>query len=136
MMLTDDPERTYDLVKHQIAWRYDTYNAYSAMDTGRPAPDPVDPDRWRPGASAAQDAAPGFAPAAYHIVTPDEGVRRLKELAAIGLPIADLHVYCTAGIPDELTERHIELVCDHLVPAMAAGPAFDAEDRASNAPPA
>jgi hypothetical protein len=55
-------------------------------------------------------------------------VRRLKELAARRLPVADLHVYCTAGIPDELIERHIELVCDHLVPAMAAHTAAGAED--------
>ncbi|MGE3328188.1 MAG: LLM class flavin-dependent oxidoreductase [Acidimicrobiia bacterium] len=125
MMLTDDPERTYELVKRQIAWRYDTYNAHSAIGSGRPAPPLVDPDMWAPGAQGQDLSAPGVAPAEYHIVTPEEAVRRIKEIASSGFPIADLHTYCTSGVPDELVERHIELVCDHLIPALASKPSAD-----------
>jgi len=118
MMLTDDPERTFELVKDQLAWRYNTYNAYSAMGSGEPAPPPIDVERWRPG-STPGSGQPGFAPLMYHIVTPKEAIQRVQQLVDTGYPIEDVHLYCISGVPDEVTEHQIELVCDQLVPAVA-----------------
>lgn len=94
VFLADDPERARELIRPAGRHNRASYSGQSRQDS------PTFPRlRVRTAAGAATEVAEQIA----------------------GLPVTD--VFCFAdigGLPDDLVDRHIELVCDVLRPALAA----------------
>jgi hypothetical protein len=54
------------------------------------------------------------------VVTPDDAIERLTRWLG-PLPVLDVYLWDSiAGMPDDLAERHVELVASRLAPALAA----------------
>ena len=64
-------------------------------------------------------AEPEALPPAFDVVTPDEAIARLTEWLE-PLPVVDVYLWeSIAGMPDDLADRHVELVAGRLAPALA-----------------
>ena len=116
IVLADDPEAAWPRIAPHLAYQRETYARYSADGTGarpaslRPPQDDVESLRV-----AAAEALPPF----FDVVTPEEAVARLTRWLS---PLPVQHVYfweSVAGMPDDLADRHCELVATRLVPALA-----------------
>lgn len=113
MILADDPDEAFARAAPHIAYQWDSYNRYMVEGTDRPLPPPVDPTQWRKSASDG-------APARFPVLTADEAIAELKSRFE-GLPIEHAYLWGTvAGMPEDLAERHVELVCTVLAPALAS----------------
>jgi alkanesulfonate monooxygenase SsuD/methylene tetrahydromethanopterin reductase-like flavin-dependent oxidoreductase (luciferase family) len=130
-ILADDPEAAVARVGPHIAYQRSSYNRYGAE--GRPdgqsgattvTGGPVDLQALR------ERVNPPISPR-YDVVTAEEAITRLKAWLH-DRPISDIFMWGTiAGMPDELADRHAELVATVLAPAVAdlgiaAGPAVTA----------
>jgi hypothetical protein len=61
-------------------------------------------------------AAPTMLPPLFDVVTPDEAVRRMRSWLA-DLPVAHIYLWASiAGMPDDLADRHIELLATEVAP--------------------
>ncbi len=110
-VLADDPEAAWPRVREHLAYQWDTYNEYGAEGTGRDAPRPIDPDRWRTGS--------GDRPPRFEVLTPEDAAARLAVLAD-GVPLEEVYCWASiAGMPDDLVDRHLELLATRLRPLIA-----------------
>jgi hypothetical protein len=62
-----------------------------------------------------------MSPPSFDVVTPDEAVRRIRQWLA-DLPV-DTVYFCRsiAGMPEDLAERHVELLASGVAPRLGAG---------------
>ena len=110
-VLADDPEAAWPRVRDHLAYQWDTYNAYMVEGTGRDAPRPIDPERWR--------TPNGDRPARFEVLTPDDAAARLHTVLD-GLPVEEIYCWASiAGMPDDLVDRHLELLATRLRPLLA-----------------
>ncbi len=110
-VLADDPERAWARIAPHLQYQWESYGRYSAQGRGGAA-EPVDPESLR----ARQ--GPPLLPA-FDVVTPEQAIARLLPWLS-NLPVA--HVYfwdSIAGMPDDLADRHVELLAQHVAPALA-----------------
>jgi alkanesulfonate monooxygenase SsuD/methylene tetrahydromethanopterin reductase-like flavin-dependent oxidoreductase (luciferase family) len=122
-ILADDPEAAEARVAPHIAYQRSSYNRYGAEgrsdgQTGAStlSAGPVDVQSLR------ERRHPPISPR-YDVVTPDEAIARLRAWLP-GRPIEDIFMWATiAGMPDEIADRHAELVATVLAPALAEVPA-------------
>jgi hypothetical protein len=64
-------------------------------------------------------SAPGSVPG-LRVLTPDDAVAAVRE-ATDGSPVEHVYLWASvAGMPDDLVERHVELLCGRVAPALAA----------------
>jgi alkanesulfonate monooxygenase SsuD/methylene tetrahydromethanopterin reductase-like flavin-dependent oxidoreductase (luciferase family) len=122
IIVADDSDAAWPRVRDHLAWQWDVYNGHAVEGTGRPLPRPVDPDRWQypERGLPAQD---GIAPQRYDVLTPGDAVAAIRQQLDPRLPVTDVYLWTSiAGMPDDLTERHVELVCDVVAPALRADP--------------
>lgn len=107
LVLADDPEAAWPRIRPHLAYQWDTYNRYAVEGTGRPAPRPIDPDRWRA-------PAPDGGPPRFGVFTPEEAAAHVRSLTD-GLPVTQVYLWASiAGMPDDLAARHVELACTRL----------------------
>ncbi len=117
-ILADDPEAAWARIAPHIAYQRESYNRYGAegrkQGTGvaTVSGGPVDVkalrDRHGPPVSPRHD-----------VLTADEAIARLKAWLG-GRPVVDIFLWGTiAGMPDDLADRHTELVATVLAPALA-----------------
>jgi alkanesulfonate monooxygenase SsuD/methylene tetrahydromethanopterin reductase-like flavin-dependent oxidoreductase (luciferase family) len=117
-ILADDPEAAWGRIAPHIAYQRESYNRYGAegrkQGTGvaTVSGGPVDVkalrDRHGPPVSPRHD-----------VLTADEAIARLKAWLG-GRPVVDIFLWGTiAGMPDDLADRHTELVATVLAPALA-----------------
>ena len=102
-LLADDPERAWATVGRHAAYRWNSYGRYMFEGTRREAPAPVTPEDLM--------AADRF------VVGTAEQVAEVLRRRVEGLPVSDL--YCWAdypGMPDELVDRHLDLMFRKLAP--------------------
>ena len=108
LVLADDPEAVWPIVKPHLAYQWDSYNRYAVEGTGAPdTPRPIDPDRWR---------APGKdgAPPRFGVFTPEEAAAHIRAITD-GLPAEQVYLWAALpGLPDDLVDRHVELACTEL----------------------
>jgi alkanesulfonate monooxygenase SsuD/methylene tetrahydromethanopterin reductase-like flavin-dependent oxidoreductase (luciferase family) len=114
LILADDPERAADRVAPHYAWQRWTYRRAHAGADG--APPITSADDVRPQLRDLEGTG-------LLVCTPEEALavldRRLE-----GLPARHVYFWASvAGMPDDLVERHVELLCARIAPALAAGPA-------------
>ncbi|HEX7096922.1 MAG TPA: LLM class flavin-dependent oxidoreductase [Acidimicrobiales bacterium] len=114
IIVADDPDETFERLLPHICHQLNTYRAMAALGTGR-TPSEITPEKVR-----AQRGRKGVVPP-IEVLTPDDTVARLRELTE-GIPADE--VYCWASVaamPDDITARHVELLCTRVRPALAAG---------------
>jgi alkanesulfonate monooxygenase SsuD/methylene tetrahydromethanopterin reductase-like flavin-dependent oxidoreductase (luciferase family) len=111
--LSEDPEADWPRLRPHVAWQWDTYRRYGAEGVTDDIPPPVDPDRLR--LARAQGRLPMGT-----ILTPEDTVRLLVERIH-AMPFVDLHFWLsTAGMPDGLVDRHLELLASRVKPLLLA----------------
>jgi len=105
VLLADDPERAWALARPHFAWQIDSYNRHAVEGTGKPVPEPRDIDRLRNSQSQ---------PGRVGVMTVDQAVGLVRKRVG-DLPVDEVYFWATvANTPDELVDRHIELVCTEL----------------------
>jgi alkanesulfonate monooxygenase SsuD/methylene tetrahydromethanopterin reductase-like flavin-dependent oxidoreductase (luciferase family) len=103
--VTDDPDRTWAEIGEHVIYRWNSYNRYMFEGTRREA-DP--PQHFNP-----DDVRKRFI-----MGTPEHIAGVIRERTE-GLPVTD--VYCWSdypGLPDELTDRHLELTFSKVAPLL------------------
>lgn len=111
MVLSDDPERTWNEIKPFVSYQWTSYRRYMAEGTDRPMPRDVDPEPLRlPGKDG---SAPRF-----QVLTPADAAAFIRTTYA-GLPLEQVYFWASiAGMPDHVTQRHVELMCTELQPLL------------------
>jgi alkanesulfonate monooxygenase SsuD/methylene tetrahydromethanopterin reductase-like flavin-dependent oxidoreductase (luciferase family) len=120
LVLSDDPDRDWPTLRGYPAYQRDNYLTHAVRGTEKPVPPRTDPDGSRRGstATALWAAESGRSPR-IAIMTPEDAVEYLRELT-LDTPAELVFLWASIGaMPDSLEERHIELVCGRLVPALA-----------------
>jgi alkanesulfonate monooxygenase SsuD/methylene tetrahydromethanopterin reductase-like flavin-dependent oxidoreductase (luciferase family) len=103
MVVADDPERAMAQVLPFYGYQQDSYRRYRLEGTGAPEPKPISDDRLRQ---------------ALAVVTPADAVAAIRERTD-GLPVEHVYLWASiAGMPDDLAERHVELLFDQVAPAL------------------
>lgn len=111
LVLADDPEAAWPRLRDHVSYQWNTYRAYGVEGTQLPAPPPIDPEEWR---SPVDGQPPRF-----EVLTPEDAAQGLRARFA-GLPDAEALFWASiAGMPDDLVDRHIELLCTRLRPLIA-----------------
>lgn len=114
LILADDPEVAWERLKPHLEFQWRTYFEYAAegRDGGGLTPS-ADPEELR------LTTGPPLLPR-FDVVTPARALERLRPWLD-DLPAE--HVYfwgSIAGMPDDLVDRHVELLATQLAPALAA----------------
>jgi aryl-alcohol dehydrogenase-like predicted oxidoreductase/alkanesulfonate monooxygenase SsuD/methylene tetrahydromethanopterin reductase-like flavin-dependent oxidoreductase (luciferase family) len=110
VVLSDDPERDWTRLRPHFAYQRDSYHRYGAEGTDRPAPQPVD-------VGERMQARRGKVPT-LGVMTPEDAASAIRALIG-DMPVTDIFIWASIGaMPDDLQERHIELVCRELRPAL------------------
>jgi alkanesulfonate monooxygenase SsuD/methylene tetrahydromethanopterin reductase-like flavin-dependent oxidoreductase (luciferase family) len=105
-VLADDPERTAALVRPYAEHQWAAYDAYAREGTDAPL------------TRLFAARAPG-APPPVEVLTPAQAADRLRALAE-RLPVDHVFIWeRVAGMPDELAQRHVELLATELAPRLA-----------------
>jgi alkanesulfonate monooxygenase SsuD/methylene tetrahydromethanopterin reductase-like flavin-dependent oxidoreductase (luciferase family) len=111
-VLTRDPERTWSRLKPHLTYMWDSYARYGVEGTNRPVPPPIDAEGWR-RLPESPDQLPRFL-----VATPEDAAKRLN-LHLAGRPIQEVFFWTSiAGMPDDLVDEHVELVCRELRPRL------------------
>ena len=111
-VLARDPERTWPRLRRHLSYMWDSYARYGVEGTGEPVPPPIDADAWR-RLPAAPDQLPRFL-----VATPEAAAARLNRHLA-GRPIQEVFFWTgIAGMPDDMVDEHVELVCCELAPRL------------------
>ncbi len=110
-LITDDPERAWARARPHIQYQWDSYGRYGVEGLGVEAPPPIDVEAMR---TPRPDGGPPFLGA----FTPDQAASMIGEIARHG-PVESVHFWNSmAGLPDDLAQRHVELVCTKLRSAL------------------
>jgi alkanesulfonate monooxygenase SsuD/methylene tetrahydromethanopterin reductase-like flavin-dependent oxidoreductase (luciferase family) len=112
LLVCDDPEATWERVKPHFHYQ-----------RGRSSAAP----RVGPGGSVAQLPAPSLdevdamrRAGSFLVSTPEEAVREIERRSS-GLPVVGVFCHNTIpGMPDELSDRHVELLATVVAPALRA----------------
>ena len=145
VILADDPELARDRIAPHLAYQNESYRRYAKEGggvarrhrPGRFAADkaPSSPERPRsallpehsPDAvplGRPRDAVPperprNALPPQLHVLSCDDAIELLREWLA-DAPVLDIFTWdSVAGMPDDLADRHVELVATRLAPALA-----------------
>jgi alkanesulfonate monooxygenase SsuD/methylene tetrahydromethanopterin reductase-like flavin-dependent oxidoreductase (luciferase family) len=119
LILADDPEAAWVRIKPHLAYQWESYRRYGAEGTEPSKSAAV--AQLSDGVDAADLRSPGpaMSPPFFDVVTPEEAIARLRTWLA-ALPVVDVFFWDSiAGMPDDLVERHIELLATKLAPALA-----------------
>ncbi len=103
LLLADDPERAWTRVAPYLRHQWQSYEDYAVDGTGR-APRTVDPEALR---TSGHPFLPRF-----DVVTGEQAAGRVR--AMLGeLPVEHIYFWMSiAGMPDDVAERHIELLAE------------------------
>jgi alkanesulfonate monooxygenase SsuD/methylene tetrahydromethanopterin reductase-like flavin-dependent oxidoreductase (luciferase family) len=113
LILADDPDEAWSTIAPHQKWIAETYGHVAATVGGALAErfaTEVDPDTLRQ-----RSGVPGNP--RLDVVTPREAIERIRPWAATR-PLEYINFLGDiAGLPDDLLDRHLELVATHLVGA-------------------
>jgi alkanesulfonate monooxygenase SsuD/methylene tetrahydromethanopterin reductase-like flavin-dependent oxidoreductase (luciferase family) len=110
--VTDDPEGDWPVVAPYIAYQVDSYRRYMVEGTGQPPPRPVDPDKLR-------RREPRGPLSSYLYGTPEDVAAEIRKRTA-GAPVETVWFWASvAGMPEEMTARHVRTICTRLRPLLA-----------------
>ncbi len=114
IVLADDPEAAWPRIAPHLAYSWDSYGRYMVEGTDLPVPPPVDPEQMRaPGSGMGESGA------FFMVLTPAAAADFLRGLVA-SVPLEETFFWASiAGMPEDLEERHVDLVCRELRPLVA-----------------
>ena len=119
LVLADDPEAAWPRIAPHLAYQRDSYNRYAADGPAAGGPSTLDASGGPVDVEALRGPAPEAIPPAFDVVTPEEAIDRLTRWLG-PLPVVDVYLWeSIAGMPDDLADRHVELVASRLAPALA-----------------
>jgi alkanesulfonate monooxygenase SsuD/methylene tetrahydromethanopterin reductase-like flavin-dependent oxidoreductase (luciferase family) len=102
LFLADDPERAWAQIAPHLEYQWQNYEDHAVEGSGR-EPRKVEAERLRTKGAA---LLPWF-----DVVTLAQARERIDAMLA-GLPVRHIYFWATLpGLPDELAERHVELLC-------------------------
>ena len=97
-----------------LAYAWDSYGRYLVEGTDQPLPPPVDPEQMRAVGSGMGDGG-----AFFMVLTPEQAAEFLRGVVE-RIPLEETFFWASiAGMPEDLEERHVELVCTELRPLVA-----------------
>lgn len=111
LVLADDPQRAWAEIKPHAVYGWRTYDEYAREGRERMIRPPTLPGVF--------DSIEGGAKPPVQVVTVDEAIAQLR---AIDASATVEHVFLwerIAGMPDHIASRHVELIVDQLIPAVA-----------------
>ena len=112
IIVADDPESALERILPHYAHQLNSYRAAAVAGTGRDLPKEITVDKLRSGATQ-KGQIPGL-----RVLSPADAVRAITE-ATEGSPVEHVYLWASvAGMPEDLVERHVELVCTQLVPQL------------------
>lgn len=112
-ILSDDPEHTWSVIAPHQKWIVESYGRVAATIGGALADrfaTEVDPNTLRETSGVPENPK-------VDVVTPQEAIERIGPWAAARPLEHIIFVGDLAGLPDDVLDRHIELVATHLVGA-------------------
>jgi alkanesulfonate monooxygenase SsuD/methylene tetrahydromethanopterin reductase-like flavin-dependent oxidoreductase (luciferase family) len=115
VLVADDPEQAWAQVGPHVAYQLHSYARYALEGTGIAVPPPPEPGDVR--AAGLASAAPGIFPN-FVVLTPDDTVDLLAELAPTDIASEAFFFASIAGMPTDLATRHVELLCTKVRPAV------------------
>ena len=114
LIVADDPPRALEQILPHLAHHLNTYRHAMSAGSGR-SPRMLSADDIRTTISGSSRVR------GLDVLAPDDAACLIRERVA-GLPVS--HVFCWAsigGMPDDLVDRHIELLATEVAPAVRAG---------------
>jgi alkanesulfonate monooxygenase SsuD/methylene tetrahydromethanopterin reductase-like flavin-dependent oxidoreductase (luciferase family) len=124
VILADDPESAWDRIGPHLAYQRESYNRYAAEGLRSDQGEALRPGSLSPGQEVTdlerlRGRGDHALPPRLHVLAPDDAVRLLRSWLG-DLPVVDVFLWeSIAGMPDDLAERHVELVATKLAPALA-----------------
>jgi alkanesulfonate monooxygenase SsuD/methylene tetrahydromethanopterin reductase-like flavin-dependent oxidoreductase (luciferase family) len=115
VVVADDPEAAWARIGPHIAYQLHSYARYALEGTEIPVPAAPTPQQVRAASEGAEH--PGVFPS-FVVLTPDDTVELLAKLVTPGIPAEAFFFASIAGMPAELAERHVELLCRVVRPAV------------------
>jgi alkanesulfonate monooxygenase SsuD/methylene tetrahydromethanopterin reductase-like flavin-dependent oxidoreductase (luciferase family) len=114
IVLADDPDAAWPRISEHLAYAWDSYGRYLVEGTDQPVPPPVDPEQMRTVGSGMGDTG-----AFFMVLTPEQAADFLRSVVE-RIPLEETFFWTSiAGMPEDLEERHVELVCTALRPLVA-----------------
>jgi alkanesulfonate monooxygenase SsuD/methylene tetrahydromethanopterin reductase-like flavin-dependent oxidoreductase (luciferase family) len=109
--VSEDPEADWPAVAGHLGYQVDSYRRHMVEGTDAPPPRPVDPERLR-----ARD--PRGSLDYFYLDTPEGMAQRIRSHVR-GAPVETVFLWASlAGMPEKLVQRHVETVCNRLVPLL------------------
>jgi len=120
LVVADDPEEAWDRIAPHLQYQWHTYTHYGTegLDSDQSATAGV-PATSEITAEGLRSEGPEMILPRFDVVTPEEAVRRIT--AWLGsMPVEYVYFWDSiAGMPEDLTQRHIELLATKVAPALA-----------------
>jgi alkanesulfonate monooxygenase SsuD/methylene tetrahydromethanopterin reductase-like flavin-dependent oxidoreductase (luciferase family) len=119
LILADDPEEAWTRIKPHLAYQWSTYARYGSEGVERAGSGAVAAVSEDVDVESLRSPGPVMSAPYFDVVSAPEAISRLRAWLA-PLPAGDVFFWdAIAGMPDELTERHIELLATEVAPALA-----------------
>jgi alkanesulfonate monooxygenase SsuD/methylene tetrahydromethanopterin reductase-like flavin-dependent oxidoreductase (luciferase family) len=124
VILAEDPESAWARIGPHLAYQRESYNRYAAEGLRSDQGEALRPGSLSPGEQATdlerlRGRGDHALPPRLHVLVPDDAVRLLRSWLG-DLPVVDVFLWeSIAGMPDDIAERHVELVATKLAPALA-----------------
>ncbi len=110
IIVADDPEQALERILPHYTHQLNTYRAAHVAGSDAPAPREITVDKLRGGITA-----PGSIPG-LRVLTPADAVDAIR-VATADAPVEHAYLWASvAGMPDDLVERHVELLATQVRP--------------------
>lgn len=111
IIVADDPEAALARILPHFAHQLNTYRHAAVAGSDAPAPKEIAVEKLAAGAS--NGAIPGL-----RVMTPTDAITAIRE-ATDGAPVEHVYLWgSVAAMPDDLADRHVELLCTQVAPAL------------------
>jgi alkanesulfonate monooxygenase SsuD/methylene tetrahydromethanopterin reductase-like flavin-dependent oxidoreductase (luciferase family) len=124
VILADDPEEARARIRPHLRYQRESYLRYGSEGLPGARTTALPPTLAQDDAEARPEDREGPAaharPPRLHVLTPREAIPFLRAWLS---PMPVEHVFfweSIAGMPDDLVDRHVELVATHLAPALSS----------------
>lgn len=112
IIVADDPEAALARIAPHFAHQMNTYRRAAVAGSGAPEPRTITAEKLLAGSTA-----PGTIPG-LRVLTPTDAVAAIHE-AIEDAPVEHVYLWgSVAAMPDDLADRHIELLCTEVRPAL------------------
>jgi alkanesulfonate monooxygenase SsuD/methylene tetrahydromethanopterin reductase-like flavin-dependent oxidoreductase (luciferase family) len=121
MIVVDDPEAAWPRIAPHLGYQWSSYAAHSQDSTARELREHLGDTLEGEQADPELLRAPGpvMNPPAFDVVTATEAVDRFRRWLT-PLPVEHVYLWASiAGMPDDLVQRHIELLATEVAPKVA-----------------